>query len=143
MTKKEIVDRIKAIYDKNIFMQYCGLEIEDIECGKARIGLTIDPAKHMNLNNSIHGGLTATLADNALGVVGASVGKRVVTVSMQLAFIKGAGPGEHVVAEGELVSFEGQTMIIKVSIKSGDKLVLEALASMLVIADFEEIPAQW
>lgn len=62
-------------------MQECGIYIVDMSCGSATVAVKVDPKRHANLNGMAHGGLVATLADNATGIAGATIGKRVVTIN--------------------------------------------------------------
>ena len=63
MQPEEIIRSVKDIYTHNAFMQHCGIKVHSISCGKAAVGLRIDPAIHTNLNGKLHGGLLTTLVD--------------------------------------------------------------------------------
>ena len=56
MQPEEIIRSVKDIYTHNAFMQHCGIKVHSISCGKAAVGLRIDPAIHTNLNGKLHGG---------------------------------------------------------------------------------------
>ena len=145
MTPKEIYDYIDNLYLNNAFVQLCGIKTHSISCGKARVGLKLDPAKHTNLNGSIHGGLLMGIMDNATGIAAAAIGKRVVTVSMTVDFIKGAPVGSVVEAEAYITHRDGAmlTMSIHMYDRTHDKLMASGINSMLVIADFPGIPEKW
>lgn len=144
MLPHEVVSRVEEIYAGNKFMHYCGIRIVSISCGKARVGLTIDPQKHTNLNNKLHGGLLMTLMDNATGIAAASVGKRVVTVSMTVDFIRGAEAGTAVEAEAAISYRDEATIMMNINIYGEDgKTLATGISSMLAIADFPGIPARW
>lgn len=68
MQPEEIIRSVKDIYTHNAFMQHCGIKVHSISCGKAAVGLRIDPAIHTNLNGKLHEGLLTTLVDNATGI---------------------------------------------------------------------------
>lgn len=140
----EISAYIKELYAHNSFMKLCGIQIIDIACGKARVGLKIDPDRHTNLNNKLHGGLLMTLMDNATGIAAASVGKRVVTVSMTVDFIKGAEAGSFVEAEA-VISYQDAAnvnMSMNVLDENG-RMLATGMSCMLAIADFPGIPDKW
>lgn len=144
MTPSEICAYIKELYTHNSFMKLCGIEITEIICGKARVGLRIDADKHTNLNNKLHGGLLMTLMDNATGIAAASVGKRVVTVSMTVDFIKAAEAGTFVEAEA-IVSYQDAAnlnMNMNIFDENG-RMLATGISCMLAIADFPNIPAKW
>ena len=83
--------------------------------------------------------------DNATGIACAAMGKRVVTVSMTVDFIKGAPSGAMVEAQAEVVSHNGQliTMQIHVYDTDADTLLATGSCCMLTIADFPGIPEKW
>ena len=145
MTPKEIYDYIDELYTHNAFVQLCGIKTHSISCGKAAVGLRLDENKHTNLNASIHGGLLMAIMDNATGIAAAAIGKRVVTVSMTVDFIKGAPVGSLVEAEASITHRDGNmiTMNIHIYDRSHGKLMASGINSMLVIADFPGIPEKW
>ncbi len=144
MTADEIVSYIKEIYSHNKFMNYCGIRIIHISCGKARVGLTIDPEKHTNLNDKLHGGLLMTLMDNATGIAAAAVGKRVVTVSMTVDFIKSAGAGTAVEAEAVVIYQDKAAINMNMNIYDAEgRILATGISSMLAIADYPGIPDKW
>lgn len=144
MKADEIVSYVKEIYSQNKFMNYCGIKIIHIGCGKARVGLKIDPEKHTNLNNKLHGGLLMTLMDNATGIAAASVGKRVVTVSMTVDFIKSADAGSIVEAEAVISYMDKSTVNMNMNMYDAEgKTMATGISSMLSIADYPGIPEKW
>ncbi len=145
MQPEAIVQAVKDIYAKNAFMQHCGIKIHSIRCGKAAVGLRIDPAVHTNLNGRLHGGLLMTLVDNATGIACAAMGKRVVTVSLTVDFIKGAPAGDAVEAQAEVVSKDGGLITMHLAVYDTDtgKLLATGICTMMAIADFPGIPEAW
>lgn len=145
MQSEAIIKAVKDVYAINTFMKHCGIKIKSISCGKAAVGLTVNPAIHTNLSNKLHGGLLMTLVDNATGVACAAVGKRVVTVSMTVDFIKSASAGADIEAQAEIVSQHDDlfTMQVHVYDMSANKLLATGICTMLTIADFPQIPAKW
>ena len=141
--KERIRQLITVYYSHNIFMQYCGIKIEHLDCGLAKVGVTIDPVRHGNLNGAAHGGLLATLADNSTGIAAATVGKRVVTVSMDLSFISSLPVGNYAVACGRIAGRSGRQMFIDVDLTCDSRLILKAHASMLEFGVFEGVPEVW
>lgn len=144
MTADDIIAHVREIYSKNKFMNYCGIRIVHISCGKARVGLTIDSEKHTNLNNKLHGGLLMTLMDNATGIAAASVSKRVVTVSMTVDFIKSADAGSVVEAEAVISYMDKSTVNMNMNMYDNEgKILATGISSMLSIAEFPGIPEKW
>ncbi|MCQ2381647.1 MAG: PaaI family thioesterase [Acidaminococcaceae bacterium] len=144
--KTEILNKIRAIYDHNVFTHdCCGIEIRDISYGSAKLGIIVDKKKHINLNNSIHGGMTFTLMDNATGVAGATMGKRVVTVSTTATYLHTANPGDNIEAECNVLSVDGDKVNMEMfcrNLTTGE-LVGKATSCMLIIGTFPDIPEKW
>lgn len=140
-----IVARIKEIYSQNGFMHHCGIEIHNISCGKAAVGLRIQLGRDTNLNNKLHGGLLMTIMDNATGIACASLGKRAVTVSMTVDFIKSADVGSLVEAEAVVTNVTNGMMYLNIRIcdKDHDKLLATGISTLMIIADFPGIPEEW
>lgn len=141
--KERIRQLITEYYSHNIFMNYCGIKIDYLECGLAKVGMMIDPLKHANLNGAAHGGMLATLADNATGIAAATVGKRVVTVSMNLSYISSLPVGNYASACGRIIGRRDKQMFIDVDITWNSKLILKAHANMLEFGIFEGVPEVW
>ena len=130
---EKIKAKVSEIYSHNNFMQECGIYIVDMSCGSATVAVKVDPKRHANLNGMAHGGLVATLADNATGIAGATIGKRVVTSTIATDFIKGAPVGTTISA----------TINIEVRDLDNDTLVAKATAAMIVVDTFAGIPEKW
>jgi len=146
MTKNEILQEIKKIYENNMFtQQLCGIEIRDIGYGTAKLGVIVDAKKHVNLNNSIHGGMTYSLMDNATGVAGASIGKRVVTVSCTANYLNTARPGDDLEANCRIVNINGDKVNMEMELRdlTSGKLVAVATSCMVIIGTFSDIPETW
>lgn len=88
------------------FVQMVGAKMEEWREGYVRLSLVLED-KHTNPNGVSHGGVLATLMDEALGAVIASVrgieamrAAPHVTVEMNVSFLAGPRPGDEIVIEG-------------------------------------------
>ncbi len=78
--------------------QSLGLEYLNVERGKARVRLTLQP--HMlNFQGSPHGGVIFSLADAAFSAASNSHGEPAVALSMSVSFVAAAPPDATLVAE--------------------------------------------
>jgi|TARA_B100001250_G_C19432152_1_gene627965 uncharacterized protein (TIGR00369 family) len=82
------------------FFQELGAQLEEYSEGRAVVGLTLTE-KHMNNASSLHGGVTASLLDIAMGLCGtwaASPQERrvAITLSLNTNFTSTAPVGTHV-----------------------------------------------
>ncbi len=142
--KEEYMQTIKDVYSINSFVKLCGMKLVDVECGKVKLEMPIDAAKHTNLYEVAHGGSLAALADTALGMASASVGARVVTINYTINFIKNLHAGDVATAVAKVIHRGRKTIIINVETFNGDgTLLTEMTGTMFVIGQFENIPEKW
>lgn len=144
-TPEEIRQHILDIYSHNPFMHdYFHVDIDAIECGRVVVSLQTVPEKHNNHRGILHGGVMLALADSVSGVLGASVGAVVVTVSMTMNFIRTARPGSRIRVEGHITHNGHTTMVIESNMyDENNKLMANMLHTMMVVGHFPEIPRTW
>lgn len=87
---EKLKKQLTKLYDQNSFVRLLDMKIVEISEGKAVLTMAVDPNKHTNLYHVLHGGAQASLADTVMGVACATLGKRVVTIDMNINFIKSA-----------------------------------------------------
>ena len=142
--KEEYTQTIKNVYSINSFVKLCGMELVDVECGKVKLQMPIDSAKHTNLYEVAHGGSLAALADTALGMASASGGARVVTIHYTINFIKNLHAGDVATAVAKVIHRGHKTIIINVeTFNNAGTLLTEMTGTMYVIGQFENIPEKW
>jgi len=135
---------VRDIYKSNHFVALCEIKIDSVACGEATLSMIINPEKHTNLYGVVHGGALEALADTAVGVASATVGARVMTLSINMNFIKNIHPGEKATAVAR-VRHQGRTTII-VDVDTWNEqqeLMGRTIATMFVRGQFENIPAKW
>ena len=117
------------------------LGIEPLDCGDGRseLALTVDE-RHLRDLPILHGGVTATLLDSALGVAASSVappGRLTVTAQLNINFIRPAFPGERLLATGKVRHAGRQSVVAtgEVRCESGE-LVATASGTFL----FTDLP---
>ena len=88
------------------FMQLIGARLDEMREGYVRMSLVLEQ-KHTNHNGVMHGGVAASLMDEALGAVVASVrgmdamqAAPHATVDMNVSFLAGPRQGDEIVVEG-------------------------------------------
>lgn len=131
-----VKDHLQNLYDRNPFVKLLQMQVAELEEGMAKLTMPVDPARHTNLYNTAHGGALASLADTAMGIACTTTGKKVVTVDMNMNFIRSANAGEAVSAVGRIIHNGKQTMVAEADIAdaNGD-LVLKARATFFVIGN--------
>src|SRR5258707_12346798 len=91
------------------FPALIGMKLTAIEPGRARMEVTVD-ARHANPMGTLHGGVSCTLADSAMGLAYASTldeGESFTTLELKINFLRPRWSG-LLVAEG-VVASRGKT----------------------------------
>lgn len=129
---------LHEIYDRNPYVQFLEMKIDALKEGYAELIMPVHTEKHTNLYNLAHGGALASLADTAMGVACATTGNKVVTLDMNMNFIKGAKPQKGLKGVGKVIHNGRTTMVAEADIidEAGD-LVLKARGTFFVIGKFE------
>lgn len=108
----EVLDKIRAKFEQNHFPKMVGIEIDDIEPGRAKLSLDVTE-KHRQLQGIMHGGAIATLIDTAVAfaIVGASEpGAKFTTIEMKVNYLSPIIAG-RVVADARLIR-DGKRIIV-------------------------------
>lgn len=138
---QQLKDYINKTYEINALVNLLDMKIEEIGIGKAVLSMKISPAKHTNLYKMVHGGALASLADTVMGVVCATVGKRVITLDMNINYIKNIGPGETTFAVGKILHNGNKTMVVDAELfNETDNLLVKARGTFFVTGRFEDLP---
>lgn len=144
LTAKEIPDWMVRKMDENNFMKLARVKLEKVECGYCEMSMDVDPELHGNRYGVVHGGALFTLADTAMGVVGYSVGSKVVTLSASINFISNTAAKEKIIAKCTCEHAGRTTVVCRVEIfdHEGNKMA-DITGTMFVIGHFDEIPQKW
>jgi acyl-CoA thioesterase len=141
---KEIEKFICDTYGRNGFVHYCNIEIESIKCGEAILSFEVEDDKHTNIYGAAHGGVLGTLIDTSLGVVAASLGKRVVTLQLSTNYINSIYFFDKASARATVVHKGMTTMVIDVVVRNRkNEIVATGTGTMFVVGKFDEIPDNW
>lgn len=100
---EEQISRLVKYFDEEVsFSRHIGAKVEDVEPGRASVHIDIEDT-HLNGNGTLHGGVHASLIDNAMGLALISlVGVRTATVEMNVHFLGAIGSG-RIVCDAEVV----------------------------------------
>ena len=140
---EEIAQYIDDTYQKNPFVQVCDIKMEYAKCGEVCLSIELDD-KHTNIYGAAHGGALATLIDTAMGVCGASVGSRIVTLNLNINYISSIYFCDKAVATATMVHNGMSTMVCDVVVKNGKgEVVTTGTGTLFVIGKFDEIPEKW
>jgi uncharacterized protein (TIGR00369 family) len=84
------------------FSRHIGAKVEEVEPGRSVIGIDVEEI-HLNGAGTLHGGVYASLIDNAMGLaVLALVGVRTATIEMNVHFLGAVSQG-RITCESEVL----------------------------------------
>lgn len=127
-----------SIYQTPILENFLDLDIIDLAEGKAVYAAKI-ASRHSNIYGFAHGGTLAALADIAMGASCITLGKRIVTIDMNINFIKGAPTGSQLTVNGEVINSGNTIMRAAAEIfNDQNQLLVRSQASYFITGVFNE-----
>lgn len=137
--------RIRASFERQAFMHHIGAELGAVHPGKIEIRLPWRPELGQQ-HAYFHGGVIATIADNACGYAAfslAAANDSVLTVEFKLNLVA-PGKGEALIARGEVVK-PGRTLTVCEARvyavdKGEEKLCAVALETLMLLSDTPDGP---
>ena len=137
-TNLEMLEHLQDAYRKNSHVQLLRIKLEHVEPGMAEVSMPIDPATHTNLYGVSHGGSLASIADTVMGVACASLGRRVVTLDLNLNYIKAAPANTEVRAIGRVVHNGRQTLVVESDVIGVEgRILAKARGTFFVVGQFD------
>lgn len=138
---QEYLSWLREYFDKihqtPILENFLKLQIVEIAHGKSTYR-TKTIQEHSNIYGTVHGGTLASIADIAMGTSCLTLGKRVVTIDMNISYIKGASSCSTLTATGEVIS-NGKTIMRAIGeiFDEQGQLLVRSQASYFVTGNFE------
>ena len=141
----EISEHVKAhfneFYEANPFLALLGVRVASYERGRVRLDMDVKH-EHTNVHHIAHGGVAATMVDTAMGVACFTCDKGVVTLEMNMSFIRPIGEG-LIYATGEVVHNGKHTMVCEGRVyDENGTLCLKADGTFFVVRDFMANPEE-
>lgn len=104
------------------FSTWLGIEILEVEKGRAKLGMHIRK-EMLNSMNKAHGGITYSLADTAFGFAANSHGRFAVSIETSINHIEALSEGDYITAESVIDSTKNRLAFHIVEVRRGDDLV--------------------
>ncbi|MCE5265310.1 MAG: PaaI family thioesterase [Deltaproteobacteria bacterium] len=131
--EEEAVDRVDpgleaflvGLHDRNLFAKYLGMEIADVHKGNSVVSMLITD-KHTNIRGVSHGGALVSLADMAMMLACATLGRRTVTLDLNISFMRRVSEGCTIRAHCGVIHSGKTTMVVEGKITDGSRLLLAA-----------------
>lgn len=122
MDSKEKAYKIakEQMYDKDSFSQWLGIEILDLDAGKAILKLTVR-AEMTNGFGIAHGGITYSLADSALAFAANSYGRHSVSVETSISHTQSVKAGDELRATAFEESLNHKIAVYRILIENQNK----------------------
>ena len=82
---------VSGEYDLPPVMRLLGMQLAEVDAGRAVVTMTTDPAAHANPMGTIHGGILCDIADAAMGIAFASTlgdGESFTTLELKTSFVR-------------------------------------------------------
>ena len=103
MLNGEQLDHLARYFNEEVtFSKHIGAKVEEVEPGRSTIAIDVEEI-HLNGAGTLHGGVYASLIDNAMGLsVLALVGVRTATIEMNVHFLGAVNSG-RITCESEVL----------------------------------------
>jgi uncharacterized protein (TIGR00369 family) len=116
----EQLGRLARYFDEEVtFSRHIGAKVEEVDPGRSVIYIDVEDI-HLNGTGTLHGGVYASLIDNAMGLsVLALVGVRTATIQMNVHFL-GAVGGGRITCESEVLHRTRRTATAEARVRDAD-----------------------
>lgn len=117
---KEQLTKLAQYFDEKVtFSRYIGSRVEEVEPGRAVCYIDVEKT-HLNGNDTLHGGVHATLIDNAMGLsVAALVGLRTATIALNVQFLGAVREG-RIICRSEVVHRTRRIATVEAKVHDGE-----------------------
>ncbi|WP_462331697.1 PaaI family thioesterase [Schwartzia sp. (in: firmicutes)] len=129
-------NKIGFFKGKNPMLETMGVDVTSFTYGEVRLDAEVTH-NLTNIYGIAHGGLAMVLADTAMGGACLGCNKRVVTLSMNMNYLKALPEGTHVFAVGKVVHNGQHTMVCEADVidEFGD-VCLKAQGTFYVLKEY-------
>lgn len=122
----ELWSRIRE--EKNHFVHDMNVKLDYMGINTAQVSLMVEK-RHLNINETVHGGVYMTLADTAAGAACMYLREIVTTMDLQCRFLAPTRIGQCLVATANIVKAGRTVLVAEIDITADGKLVAKATTS--------------
>ena len=114
------LDHLARYFNEEVtFSKHIGAKVEEVQPGRSVIYIDVEDT-HLNGTGTLHGGVYASLMDNAMGLsVLALVGVRTATIEMNVHFLGAVSDG-RITCESEVVHRTHRTATAEAKVRDAD-----------------------
>ncbi|MCS0654855.1 PaaI family thioesterase [Cytobacillus firmus] len=110
--RAEHLQKVQTDFENSPFWTFIGLELKELKEGYVLLALPIQK-EFINVRNSVHGGIYASVMDTAMGMAGRSLGyDEVATLHLNIQYLKSVMEGT-VYSEAEIIHQNRSTVLIE------------------------------
>jgi uncharacterized protein (TIGR00369 family) len=117
---EEQLERLARYFDEEVtFSRHIGAKVEEVEPGRSVVYIEVEDY-HLNGAGTLHGGVYASLIDNAMGLsVLALVGVRTATIQMNVHFLGAVNRG-RITCESEVLHRTRRTATAEAKVRDAE-----------------------
>jgi uncharacterized protein (TIGR00369 family) len=117
---EEQLDNLARYFNEEVtFSKHIGAKVKDVEPGRSVVYIDVEDT-HLNGTGTLHGGVYASLIDNAMGLsVLALVGVRTATIEMNVHFLGAVDEG-RITCESEVIHRTRRTATAEAKVRDAD-----------------------
>jgi len=105
--------------DRMTFERHIGVQVEEVQPGHATLYIDVEPF-HLNGNGTLHGGVYASLIDNAMGFAVAALARvRIATTQMNIHFLAPISTG-RITCTADVVHRTRRTATTEAKVRDAD-----------------------
>ena len=118
---EEQLDQLARYFNEEVtFSRHIGARVEEVEPGRSVISIDVEDI-HLNGAGTLHGGVYASLIDNAMGLsVLALVGVRTATIEMNVHFLGAVSEG-RITCQSEVVHRTRRTATVEAKVRDSEE----------------------
>ncbi|MDL2281101.1 PaaI family thioesterase [Selenomonadales bacterium OttesenSCG-928-I06] len=105
-------EEVYRLYESNIYAQYLGMKIVNLKPSEAVVSMKARK-NLMNMLGVLHGGAITSLTDMVMSLACATVGKRIVTLGMNINLIYAADLDSNVLALARVIHLGKTTLVVE------------------------------
>ena len=118
------MDKVRRFFDRDQFAKHAGIELLELEPGRATARMPLKPI-HWNGLDMTHGGAIFTLADFVFAAASNSHGTVAVAINASISFLKASNTGTLTAEAREVArNFKTGTYVVEVKNQDGDLIAL-------------------
>jgi acyl-CoA thioesterase len=128
----DLMSALLEVNRNSPFHALLGIQIKALSNKRALLCLALEQ-KHMNYWGITHGGVLTALCDAAIGMAIRTIGRKFVTLELNISYLETSQAGDFLEAEGKILRSGKNTLVGEAEIRRGDTLVAKARGTFFAL----------